>query len=284
MTDSVLLLASAQYLNTSAILAAIGTLQPDAPIHVTSSRSGIFHTIVGLHPSFAPVVVKWQPTRPTCVPSASRALLFWDGHDRSILRSLVVLRRHHVPFTIYDPAGNVLDVHTFCATLSRNGNGGNGKMSTAPRPSVIVDAPPIAPGESSKRDSKVRLQLHIPESVYDEYVSQAQSAKQGVEKVCSDRLRTCVNHTSGRGLYFTDAERASLERITGGHLIDNAAMALQRVQTTVSLKVGDVTIELTERLLVRASSRAKAERKTLAEYVTKEVIQGLERSVGIRPW
>lgn len=282
--DAVLLLASPQYLNHAAILNVLDVIDPLTPIFVSSHRTGVGHTILRTTRWTNLIPVKWQPTRPTCTPSASRALLFWDGTDRSILRSLVVLRRHHVPFTIYDPDGNVLDVRQFYATLASSG--GNGKMATTvARPSVIVDAPPVAPGESQSRsDAKVRLQLHIPESIVARYEEQAKAAKVSLEKVCSDRLRTCVSHTSGRGLYFNDDERSALERITGGHLINDATVALDRIRTTVSLKVGDITIELSERLLARASSRAKAERKSLAEYVTKEVIQGLERSVGIRPW
>jgi hypothetical protein len=130
----------------------------------------------------------------------------------------------------------------------------------------------------------VRLQILLPEDIAEQYDVQARNSGHTAEKICSDRLRTCVTYTSGRGLYFSDPERSDLERITGGHLISDAATALARIKTTVTLKVGDISIELTDRVLARASSRAKSERKTLEEYVRKEVIQGLERSVGLRPW
>lgn len=276
--DSVLLLASHDYLNYSAVLAIVSGIPPTSTLHVASDRTGIGHVISFAEHTPNVEVVTWQPTRCTQTCKSSRAILFWDGADRRyILRSLVVIRKANVPVDIYDTSGNLLDLPTFCARLTHNG----GKM---PQPSVIVDAPAIAPGESAKRDSKVRIQLHIPESTYDSYSAQAAAAKLAVEKICSDRLRTCVTHTSGRGLYFTDAERSDLERITGGHLISDAPTALQRIKTTVTLRVGDISVELTDRVLQRASSRAKSVRKSLEEYVRKEVIEGLERSVGIRPW
>jgi hypothetical protein len=279
--DTVLLLASREYLNYAAVLTVVNALPSDTIVQVTSYRTGVGHTLVSNLRTANIESVKWQPTRPTQTCSATKALLFWDGSDMTILRSLVVIRRARVPVEIYDSDGNALDLPTFCARL--NHKDGNGHMAS--KPSVIVDAPPIAPGESQpRRDSKVRLQLHIPETVYDQYVEQARAVNLAVEKVCSDRLRTSVTHTAGRGLYFNDTERSDLERITGGHFVNTAAEALRRIETTVTLKVGDIEIELNGRVLQRASSRAKSERKTLEEYVRKEVIQGLERSVGLRPW
>lgn len=284
--DSVLLIASRDYMNNAAVLAHVELLPPTTVILMTDYRTGIGHFLSRRHPQQNIVQIKWRPTRPDQLVSAQRALIFWDGgHDATLLRSLVLLRRHRVPVTIVDLDGNALDLPTFCARLTHNGNGGRMSTTAPVKPSVIVDAPAIAPGESQPRkDSKVRLQFHVPEATVAQYELQARAAGISVEKCCSDRLRTCVNHTSGRGLYFNDAERSDLERITGGHLIDNAAIALQRVKTTITLKVGDITVELNERVLARCTSRAKAERKTLEEYVRKEVIQGLERATGLRPY
>lgn len=293
--ETVLLLASHDYLNYPVVLKVVAALPVTSTLQVTSHRTGVGHVIAA---NRAPntVQVKWQPTRPTQTCTSSRAILFWDGTDTTILRSLALIKRAGVPIDIYDPLGNLLDLATFCARLTHNG--GNGKMApapsapiaeavavpqvSAPQPQTIVDSPSTT--ESKKRDSKVRLHLHLPEPIYDTYQAQAGAAASSIEKVCADRLRTCVAHTSGRGLYFDDAQRSDLERITGGHLIHDAETALQRVKTTVTLKVGDITVELTDRVLARASSRAKVSRLTLAEYVRKEVIQGLERSVGLRPF
>ena len=155
------------------------------------------------------------------------------------------------------------------------------------RPNVIVDKPlehEFYGNDGSKSNTRIRVTISIPEEMYQQYESQAKLAKITTEKVLSDRLRQCVDHTSGRGLYFTDAQRADIERITGGHLIMSAEQALDKIRTTVNLKVGDINVEITERVLSRCASRARAERKTFENYVKKEVIQGLERSTGLRPW
>jgi hypothetical protein len=278
----ILVLASYQYLDYPTVLT---TLAPFAPAAFSvASQIGVGHHLLTHaaehHLDVSPL--KWQPTRPHLEVRADRAILFWDGHDKALLPSVVILKKAGVPTTIVGPDGKEVDLARFCATLtSSNGNGGKvSPTATAPptptAPAVIVDPP--------SKDTKVRIQLHLPELVVARYESQAKLVKQSAEKIMSDRLRTCVDYTSGRGLYFTDDQRSQLERITGGHMINSADEALARTRTTVELKVGGVTVELNDRLLQRCSSRAKAERKSLAEYVTKEVVQGLERACGLRPY
>jgi len=259
---------------------------------VTGLNAGLGRMLTNAIPDIANLEsIHWKPTRPQTGMPCTRAIIFWDGRpELSIMRSLAILKKWHVPFTILDFEGNELDLHTFCARLGRNGtNGGNGtKMSTtttAPlKPSVIVDNAAPDPGQLERKDSKVRIQMHVPEATITQYELQARAAGISLEKVCSDRLRQCVTYTSGRGLYFNDVERAELEKICGGHFINNSAEAMARIRTVVTLKVGDVEIALTGQLLSRCTSRAKAERRLLEEYVKKEVIQGLERAVGLRPY
>jgi hypothetical protein len=278
----ILVLASYQYLDYPTVLATLTPLAP-ASFHV-ASQIGVGHSLLarmGNH-QLDVTPLKWQPTRPHLEVRADRAILFWDGHDKQLLPSVVILKKASVPMTIVGPDGKVVDLTQFCATLTHsNGNGNGGKVTStaapaAPAPAVIVDPP--------SKDSKVRIQLHIPEATAILYEAQAKLVKQPVEKVMSDRLRTCVNHTSGRGLYFNDAQRSELERVTGGHLISDADTALQKIKVVVQLKVGDIEVALTGRVLERAMARAKSERRTLEDYVRKEVIQGLERSTGLRPW
>lgn len=284
LSRRILVLASYQYLNYGSVVAHLTSLIPAS--FTIGTQMGVGHGLLthkgGHLLDVSPL--KWQPTRPHLAVDADSAVIFWDGHDRAILASVAALKRLAIPTTIIGPDGNSIDLAQFCATLT-NGNGGKVASATATTstpaapaaaPAVIVDPP--------SKDSKVRIQLHLPEAVAQQYESQAKLVKQSPEKVMSDRLRTCVDHTSGRGLYFNDEQRAHLERITGGHIIADADSAIEKVRIVVQLKVADVTIELTERVLARATARAKSERKTLAAYLTKEVIQGLERSVGIRPW
>lgn len=275
MTDSparVLVLASYQYLNYEAVLAHLAPLAP-ATFSI-ASQVGVGHHLLKRASEHQLTVspLRWQPTRPHLTVHADKAILFWDGHDRAMLPSVVMLKRAGVPTTIIDGDGNEVDLSTFCATLT-NGNGG-----IVATPTVIVDQPTVP------KDAKVLVKLSIPESIYAQYDEQAKLAKQSVEKILADRLRTCATYTSGRGLYFTDEQRSHLERMTGGHLINDAESALQKINVTVSLKVSGVVIELNGRVLARATSRAKSTRQSLEQYLQKEVILNLEKSVGLRPW
>jgi hypothetical protein len=264
----VLVLASYQYLNYEAVLARLAPLAPAT--FAIASQVGVGHHLLKRadEHQLSVTPLRWQPTRPHLAVRADKAILFWDGHDRAMLPSVVMLKRAGVPTTIIDGDGNEVDLAHFCATLT-NGNA----MAT---PTVIVDQP--------VKDTKVLVKLSIPETVYAQYEGQAKLAKQSVEKMLADRLRTCATYTSGRGLYFTDEQRSHLERMTGGHLINDADAALQKINVTVSLKVSGVVIELNGRVLARATSRAKSTRQSLEQYLQREVILNLEKSVGLRPW
>lgn len=277
----VLVLASYQYMNYPVALAHLQSLPPSN--FSVASQMGIGHALLKNAPvhSLTVTPLRWQPTRPYLEVAADQAILFWDGHDRSLLSSVAFLRKASIPVTIIDGDGNPVDLVHFCATLtSSNGSSNGDKMAAPEAPTVIVDPP----AQQHEKESKVLVKLSLPERIFAQYEDQAKLAKQNVEKVLADRLRGCISHTSGRGLYFNDEQRAHLERITGGHLINDADAAIMRVKTTVEVKVGGITIELTDRILQRCASRAKSERKSLEQYVIKEVTQGLERSCGLRPW
>jgi hypothetical protein len=143
--------------------------------------------------------------------------------------------------------------------------------------SPIVDTP-------QKSDStKVRLQLHLPEPVVMQYEDQARRDKVTCEKEMEDRLRRCVSHTATRGLYFNDAQRSELEKMTGGHFIDSPEQALSRIRNVVKVRVGNVTVELNQQVLDRAASRAAAFRMPVEKWLEKEIIEGMERATGLRP-
>jgi len=268
-TDRVLFLASYNYLNFDAVVDRLG-LTPHAD-YAIASVYGVGHALLKRATEFPFQMhsIKWQATRPNLKVEADRALIFWDGKDAALLQSVKLLDEQNVSYLIIGPDAKPVDPKHFYATLASGD-----KVPTAP--SVIVEPP--------SKDTRVRVQLSIPEDVVVQYEAQSKTVKQSLEKTLSDRLRSCVNHTSGRGLYFNDEQRSHLERITGGHIITDANMALQKIKVVVELQVAGVTVELNERVLARCTSRAKSERKTFEEYVKKEVIQGLEKSVGLRPY
>lgn len=286
--QQVIVLFSYEYVNLPAVHAHLQMLKP-ASFHI-ASKNGLGRTLLLAH-EYDAVPIKWTPTyNPLHLTSQfDRALLFWDGSDHILKPSVEFFDKHQIPYVIVGPDAKVVAPSRFYATFS---NGDTPKMPpvqapSAPAPVTIVDAPkvPEAYGQpNSPRESRTRVILMLPDSLFHQYEEQSAASKQPVEKILADRLRTCVEHTSGRGLYFNSEQRATLERVTGGHLIQNADVALQKIQTVVNLKVADVDIELTERVLARCASRAKSERKTLEAYVKKEVILGLERVTGLRPW
>jgi len=290
MTDSaapkrVIVLFSYEYVNLSAVYAHLTALAP-AQFHI-ASKNGLGRVVL-LSKEYDAQPIKWTPTyNPSHLETSfDSALLFWDGSDPILRPSVEFFDKHSIPYVIVGPEAKVIAPSRFYATFPT----GDTKMSThpsAPVASVATIVDPPKPPESygqAQRESRTRVILMLPDSLFQQYEAQAASVKVSVDKVMSDRLRTCVEHTSGRGLYFDSATRADLERITGGHLIPNAQIAIEKIRTVVNLKVGDITIELTERVLARCASRAKSERKTLEDYVKKEVILGLERVTGLRPW
>lgn len=294
MTDAptpskqVILLFSYEYVNLNAARAALSKL-PDSKFSI-ASKNGLGRTLLN-STEFPATPIKWTPTysQSSLESDFSSALLFWDGSgddhkpgEVSLYQSARFFSERSIPFTIIGPDAKVVAPSAFYATFQN----GESKMSTQSQPTVIVDAPKPAEtyGQGQSKESKIRVQLHLPESTYNRYEEQAKSVKLPIEKILSDRLRSCVEHTSGRGLYLNDEQRSKLERMTGGHLILDAESALVKIHTTVSLKVGDVTIELNERVLARCASRARSERKSFEEYVKREVIHGLERSTGLRPY
>jgi hypothetical protein len=288
MTEkNVILLISYEYVNYEVLSTRIAALYP-ATVHV-ASKNGLGRVVLNSKTRIKAVPIEWRPNyqKSKLETNFDEALIFWDGNaynrvpgECNLFSSAKFFESHNIPFTVIGPDAKEVAPSTFYATFQ-----GEHKMGT--RPNVIVDKPVEQQSygnDGSKTNTRIRVTISIPEEMYQQYETQAKLAKVTVEKVLSDRLRQCVDHTSGRGLYFTDAQRSDIERITGGHLIMSAEQALEKIKTTVNLKVGDINVEVTDRVLARCASRARAERKDFETYVKKEVIQGLERSTGLRPW
>lgn len=287
VTKRIIVLISYDYLNADAVRAAMNAQLP-AKFDI-ATKTGIGHTLLSAPnaDSFDCSPIQWKPSWSLTTQSAAfdHALLFWDGHDDLLVPSVRFFEKRSIPFTILDSDAKVVAPAEFHATFPKEAL--MPTQSAVSAPNVIVDKPPLPPNygnDSPTKNVKVRLQITVPEATAKVYEAQAKLVNIPLEKVMSDRLRTCVDHTSGRGLYFKDTERAHLEKITGGHLIPNAEVALSKIHTVVTLKVAGVDVELTERILARLASRAKSERKSFEDYVKKEVVMNLERSVGLRPW
>jgi len=158
---------------------------------------------------------------------------------------------------------------------------------TSPRPVQQRTDVPVPQNiiDRSDKETVVRCTVTLPEKLVVEYSNQADAAKRPLEKILSDRLRGCIHHTSGRGLYFNDDQRGRLERITGGHIISSTEDALAKIKTVVAVRIADgITIELSERILTRAASRAKSHRMSTEKWLAKELVEGIEKAVGLRPY
>lgn len=132
-------------------------------------------------------------------------------------------------------------------------------------------------------EGKVRVTLDVPSSLFDLLEEQAIAKGRMVEDEMIDRLRRFLSCSDPSALYFSGQQKSDLERALG-HTCNTADIALAQLRTAISLRVGDVAIPLEPRIQTRIASRAKAERRSAEDVLKREVTQGLERYVGIRPY
>ena len=293
---NLLVLGSYEYVNFDAVHHWL-SLIPSQKLTLIS-KFGIGHIV--LKSATCPTeIIKWWGTKKPPDLLINRALVFWDGHDQHILSCLTHLHTLNIPLTIIGSDANPVDpaqlTHATLthkdimtppdtestATLPTEPSVQSGR-APARRPQMIVDAPVDA---NAHKSARVRLYIELPRDTFDAYSDQASlTDHKSIEKVLSDRLRSTVDYTSGRALYFNDAQRADLERITGGHMFKSPEEAINRLQTMVAIKINDVTIEVSGNLLMRASSRAKSMRQTLEQYLKREVLSGLRKATGLDPY
>jgi hypothetical protein len=259
------IVGSSNYGNPDFVRRIVSLVSPDDEL-VLTSQFGVCHiALMAARTHSLPVrYIQWLNRPHRLVGQVDRIILFYDGTTRYTPKLLRYTRKFNIPVLMYDQSGKCL------AELPSN-------VANAQR----GEGMPVVEGLIS---SKVKLQITLPESLYDEYCVQAAAERVPVEKLLADRLTRCASHTGTRTLYFSDKERNELERITGGHLISSAADALAKIRTTCQVKVGNVVVQLNERVTQRAHARAKATRKAPEEWLRKEVLENLERSVGLRPY
>lgn len=131
-------------------------------------------------------------------------------------------------------------------------------------------------------EDKVRISVSLPENVVKLYEETAAKNGRTLEDELAERLKRCRLYTAGRPIYFNDSERNELERITGGHQLKTAQDALEHIRKAITVDVSNVKVEIDGRLMQRVLWRAKAERKTVGEFVTREVLHGIQAACGMR--
>lgn len=134
----------------------------------------------------------------------------------------------------------------------------------------------------TKQATAIKVSLKVPEEIYDEYAERATKFGRTVEQEMFLRLKNCRDHNAITGIYFNDDQRAEIQKALG-HVITGPEMVLERLKTLLSLKVGNVEIPLSERLQIRLRTRV-FRGQTIEKVLQKEVTEGLERYVGLRPY
>jgi len=128
-------------------------------------------------------------------------------------------------------------------------------------------------------ESRTRVMLDLPTSLFDLLEQQAMEKGEMIETYLVNKLNRTREYTSAAPLYFNDAQRARLERILD-HNISNVDVALNQIEKVVMIQVGDVGVPLTPKLQQRLATRVfKGE--SYEEVVKREVIRGLEQFCGL---
>lgn len=130
-------------------------------------------------------------------------------------------------------------------------------------------------------DTVTRVTIKLDEETLKTYEKEAEARKRSLESVLSERLRKCQSHTAAQGIYFNDADRQKLVHVTGGHLITSAEDALRRIETAMTVAIGDVKIDIDSRLANRIYHRAKASRMTPEAWVMREGFKSLREACGM---
>jgi len=129
--------------------------------------------------------------------------------------------------------------------------------------------------------TRVKFKMELPESLWNVYEEQAIAHGRSVEDEIEERLKLCQEYQSSRPLYFTDADRVVLEKAFG-HVLAKPSQVLDRLGNLLNLRVGNIKVELPDRLQTRLRTRV-FKGHSYEEVVQREVIQGLERYCGLRP-
>ena len=158
------------------------------------------------------------------------------------------------------------------------------KTSSKPLGIVEVSPPQAQPKQKPAVGSlpnHVRIVLSIPEMLYDKFAEQAVAAG----RVCAEdeiqqRLARWQDQTDASPLIFNSKERSELGKCLG-HTPERADSVIAQIKNCVSLRVGEVVVELTPKMQ-QAVRRRVYRGQEYADVLRKAVIRGLEAFVGWR--
>lgn len=125
----------------------------------------------------------------------------------------------------------------------------------------------------------VQLRISLPAEIVDLYQDQADRTGLEIEQVVAARLLACVDHTSGKPLYFSDADRQELEQLLGRNVL-HTKDALLQIRNAMCVRVNKVIISLKTNLLAKLKSRCIG--MPFEDFLAQRVVQALEQYVGMR--
>lgn len=121
--------------------------------------------------------------------------------------------------------------------------------------------------------------LRLDESLYDLLAERAAKKGVQVETEIANHLRRTQMYTASTPVYLDDDARNALMQIAG-RAITTPAELLAWATRVASLKIGEVEIELGERLATRLDTRRFG--KDWITFLKQAVTEALEEKVGMR--
>lgn len=121
--------------------------------------------------------------------------------------------------------------------------------------------------------------LRLEESVYDTYAERATKRGRTVEDEIAKHLTSTANYNATTPIYLSDDDRNALTQLAGV-MIQTPADLFAWAKRLAALKIGEVQIELSERLATRLDTRKFGADWT--GYLTRTVTECLEEKVGMR--
>lgn len=132
---------------------------------------------------------------------------------------------------------------------------------------------------ATQTSARVKLQITLPEALYDGYAERAVKMGRSVEAEIIARLQRCVEFTATSPIYLDDTARNEIS-VVAGQLIQTVPDLLNWSKRMVQINVAGVEVKLDERLLSRLKSRCFG--KSLEDTIRGYVVEGLESAVGMR--
>ena len=133
----------------------------------------------------------------------------------------------------------------------------------------------------SETKANVIVKIEVPRDILDLYERQSQQCGKPVEQIMAERLDRCKWHTDLNPLYFSDHWKHELETVLSKSF-SKASDVVQYLDRTKEVRFvgGPIKIKINDTLMKRLQTRKFG--LSFEKVVEREVIQGLEKFVGLR--